>query len=104
MQLRMSYDAGMARKDTRAAEREFLAAYDPRSFAPVAVTVDVAILTVRQGQLSALLVRRGTHPYLGRWALPGGFVGPDEDLDSAARRELMEETGVDAHAHLQQLR
>jgi 8-oxo-dGTP diphosphatase len=85
-------------------EQEFLVAYDPRAFPPVAVTVDLAVLTVRDGQLCVLLVRRGAHPYRGRWALPGGFVGPREDLDTAARRELAEETGVDAHAaHLEQL-
>lgn len=84
-------------------EAEFLAAYDPRAFPPVAVTVDLAVLTVRQGQLSVLLVRRGAHPYRDKWALPGGFVGPQETLDAAARRELGEETGLDAQAHLEQL-
>jgi len=90
--------------ETRAGEREFLASYDPGRFPPTAVTVDIAILTVRAGELCVLLVRRGTHPYRGRWALPGGFVGPAEDLDAAARRELVEETGVGGHAHLEQLR
>ena len=85
-------------------ERSFLATYDPRRFPPVAVTVDVAILTVRGGELCVLLVRRGIHPHRGRWALPGGFVGEREDLDTAARRELVEETGVDVPAHLEQLR
>jgi 8-oxo-dGTP diphosphatase len=84
-------------------EHAFLGGYNPRAFPPVAVTVDLAVLTVRQGQLCVLLVRRGAHPYQGKWALPGGFVGAREDLDSAARRELTEETGVDAHAHLEQL-
>jgi 8-oxo-dGTP diphosphatase len=84
-------------------EEAFLAAYDPRAFPPVAITVDVVILTVQQGQLGVLLVRRGTHPFLGRWALPGGFVTPHEDLDAAAARELAEEAGVDAHHHLEQL-
>jgi 8-oxo-dGTP diphosphatase len=69
-----------------------------------AVTVDLVVLTIRDGELCALLIRRGTVPYRGRWALPGGFVHLDEDLDAAATRELMEETGVDAPAgHLEQL-
>ena len=91
------------RRTEDAEERVFLAAYDPRAYPPVAVTVDVVILTVRQGRLSVLLVRRDVHPDRGRWALPGGFVGPREDLDQAAERELREETGPDVPAHLEQL-
>jgi 8-oxo-dGTP diphosphatase len=90
--------------EPNAAEREYLSTYDPRQFPAVAVTVDVAIFTVRADELCVLLVRRGAHPYLGRWALPGGFVRAEEDLDAAAARELREETGVVPHAHLEQLR
>lgn len=69
-----------------------------------AVTVDLVVLTIRDGDLCALLVRRGTPPYRGRWALPGGFVRVEEDLPAAAMRELAEETGVHAAAgHLEQL-
>jgi 8-oxo-dGTP diphosphatase len=86
-------------------EREFLETYDPSVFPSIAVTVDVVLLTVRNGRLSVLLVKRGAHPFRGRWALPGGFVRVDEDLDDAARRELEEETGVSIEvAHLEQLR
>jgi 8-oxo-dGTP diphosphatase len=91
--------------ETVANEAEFLHTYDPAAFPPVAVTVDVAMLTIRQGQLAVLLVRRGSHPFLARWALPGGFVGPAEDLDEAAWRELGEEAGVTASpCHVEQLR
>jgi 8-oxo-dGTP diphosphatase len=82
-------------------EREFLAAYDPRAFAPVAVTVDIVALTIRDGALHVLLVQRGEHPFAGRLALPGGFVR-DETLDQAARRELSEEAEV-GKVHLEQL-
>jgi 8-oxo-dGTP diphosphatase len=69
----------------------------------IAVTVDVALLTIRSERLSVLLVERAQEPYRGRWALPGGFVEPDEDLEVAARRELCEETGVRDDFHLEQL-
>jgi 8-oxo-dGTP diphosphatase len=85
-------------------EKEFLRAYDPGAFPPFAVTVDVVLLTVREGVLSVLLVERDTHPFRGRLALPGGFVGPSEDLDAAAVRRLEQETGVRRDvAHVEQL-
>lgn len=63
-------------------------------FPPVYVTVDVVALTVRPEGLSVLLVERGTEPQLGMLALPGGFVRQDESLVNAARREMVEETGI----------
>jgi 8-oxo-dGTP diphosphatase len=90
---------------SRPGEREFLGGYDPVSFPPFAVTVDLAIFTIRAGLLAVLLVQRRDHPYQGYWALPGGFVRADESTDQAARRELAEETGVSVFAgHLEQLR
>jgi len=86
------------------AERDWLASYDPASFPPFAVTVDVVQLTVRDDRLSVLLVERDTHPFRGFAALPGGFVQPDEDLDAAAVRRLEQETGVRRDvAHVEQL-
>ncbi len=86
----------------------FLASYDPRAYDPVAVTVDVVALTIRDAQLQVLLVRRGEQPYRGDWALPGGFVRPrtgphgdkiQEDLAQTAARELAEEAGPPAPRH-----
>lgn len=59
-----------------------------------AVTTDIVIFTIRDNQLKLLLIMRGGEPYKGQWALPGGFIQLDEDLESGARRELAEETGV----------
>ncbi|GAB4587787.1 NUDIX hydrolase [Nocardia sp. IFM 10818] len=72
----------------------------------VAIAVDLAVLTVRDGRLQILLVERGIEPWRGFLALPGGFLDNNrEDLDTAAERELAEETGLDlGHAHLEQLR
>lgn len=85
-------------------EAEFLEHYDPRAFPPTAVTVDVALFTIRQDRLCVLLVRRAEHPHKGRWALPGGFIGQDEDLQASAERKLAEKTGVERFAgHLEQL-
>lgn len=95
----------MSTGGSRPGEREFLGGYDPVSFPPFAVTVDLAIFTIRAGLLAVLLVQRRDHPYQGCWALPGGFVQADESTDQAARRELAEETGVSVFAgHLEQLR
>ena len=89
----------------RVTEPEFLASYDPRAFPPFGVTVDVVLLTVREGVLSVLLVERANHPFRGRLALPGGFVDPGEDLEAAAVRRLEQETGVrrGVGAHVEQL-
>lgn len=66
------------------------------------VTVDVVIFTIQQGVLKVLLVKRRIEPFIGQFAIPGGFVLEDEDLEQAAARELREETGV-SDVYLEQL-
>ena len=68
------------------------------------VTVDCVVLGLDFGAaaLEVLLIQRGMEPFRHAWALPGGFVQDDEDLDAAARRELREETGIE-DVYLEQL-
>ena len=77
-------------------EKEFLASYDPGKYKHPSVTADVAAFTNGGKKLQVLLIKRKNHPFIGEWALPGGFVEMDEDLPDAARRELKEETGISA--------
>ena len=77
--------------------------YDPHAFPPFAVTVDIVVMTIIENDLRVLLIRRAVPPFLDSWALPGGFVHPDEDLDTAAVRELAEETSISQEpGHLEQ--
>lgn len=70
----------------------------------VAVSVDLVVLTVRSGQLCALVWRRDSEPHLGRWGLPGGFIRLEEDLPATAARVLADRAGLpDAPVHLEQL-
>lgn len=81
-----------------------VAAYDPTAYPAVGVAVDVVVLTIRDGELCVVLIRRGEAPCAGAWALPGGFCRPDEDALGAAAREISEEAGLDAsRLHLEQL-
>ena len=79
---------------------EFIAVYDPKKYDCPSNTVDMVVLrsegpyTDCRQPLRLLMVRRSNHPSIGWWALPGGFVELREDLEQAARRELLEETGV----------
>ena len=106
-------------RDTRILDRNglteaaYLQSYDPGRYERPSVAADMAIFTVLEEtednyrklpekELGILLIQRGVHPYLGSWALPGGFVRPDETTEQAARRELMEETGLD-QVYMEQL-
>lgn len=59
-----------------------------------ALTVDVVVFALDEDDLKVMLIQRDLPPFEGQWALPGGFVQIDETLDTAARRELEEETGL----------
>ena len=94
-------------------EEEFLKNYDINKYERPSVTNDVIIITTedkieenirkvpRKG-MQVLLVKRDEHPYLNKWAIPGGFIGIKEDIEEGARRKLEEETGV-KDVYLEQL-
>ena len=58
------------------------------------VTVDAVVFAVADETIKLLLIKRGHEPFKGQWAIPGGFIGIDEELDDAVARELQEETGL----------
>ena len=76
--------------------------YDASKYERPSVTVDVVMMSLRQRDLQVLLIKRRAWPYEGMWAIPGGFVNIDESLETAAKRELQEETGVQ-DVYLEQL-
>ena len=75
-------------------EEEFLASYDRNAWDRPALTADIIVFSVENNKPVVLLVKRGNHPYIGEWALPGGFVNDGESCEEAAVRELEEETGL----------
>lgn len=94
-------------------EQEYMNQYRAGDYERPSVAADMVIFTVTdtdednyrklpEKELRVLLIQRGGHPFLGKWALPGGFVRPTETTEQAARRELREETGVD-NVYLEQL-
>jgi len=75
-------------------EAEFLAQYRPGNYSRPSVTADTAVFRTAPAGCELLLIRRGGHPYLGKWALPGGFSKERESVYETAARELREETGL----------
>ena len=66
----------------------------PKIRTPLFVTVDAVVFTVRDNELKLLLIKRKEPPFQGTYALPGGFVNEQEELEDAVKRELAEETNV----------
>jgi 8-oxo-dGTP diphosphatase len=67
------------------------------------VTADAVVFSKTDGKTKVLLINRGKEPFKGKWALPGGFVDMDEELEDAVVRELAEETGLTG-VQLEQMR
>ena len=97
-------------KETCANERVFLSAYSIEKYDRPSVATDVVAITLRRGEesenyrkdqsqhLSLLLIKRGEHPFMNQWALPGGFLRKNETVEHCAQRELYEEAGLNTMA------
>ena len=101
MNIKELYDK---RKDT-SEEKKFLSSYDISQYFRPSVSSDIVAFTIQskseenyrkedQTSLLLLLVKRGTHPFKGDWALPGGFMREDESIEDCAHREIVEETNI----------
>lgn len=77
-------------KDKMMSEEEYLAKYDDSAYPKPSVTADIVIIDHKD----ILLIQRGNHPFMGKWATPGGFANKNEPLEMTAQRELEEETGI----------
>lgn len=78
-------------------EEEFLKAYNIEAYERPSLATDIVVFTngkEKKEDLSVVLIRRGEHPYMYDWALPGGFVKPNESAEQTAYRELKEEAGI----------
>lgn len=73
---------------------EFLAGYCPGDYPLPSVTADIVLLSKSDNKYEVLLIKRGGHPFLDHWALPGGFTEPGETVYTTAQRELFEETSL----------
>lgn len=79
-------------------EKDFLKNYDKNKYEKPSVTTDIIVLSTDESltALRVLLIQRKKHPFKDNWAIPGGFLDIHESLEDGARRELKEETNVDA--------
>lgn len=92
---RIEKDNVMELRDAKGlTEAEYLQQYAKKNYKKPSLTADIAILRKVGSDTYILLIKRGHHPFLGHWAMPGGFAEENEPLPKTAARELWEETGV----------
>lgn len=75
-------------------EQQAIERYRQKNYPKPALTADVVVFRREKGEEKLLLIKRGGHPFIGKWALPGGFANENEPVELTAARELKEETGV----------
>lgn len=73
---------------------EFLQNYKAKDYPKPSVTADIVLFSIKENKVQVLLIKRGGHPFLDHWALPGGFAESDETIFDTAKRELYEETSI----------
>lgn len=85
-------------------EKQFLEDYNPAVFDRPSTAVDSVIFTIKEGGLHVLLLKRSDHPFMGKWALVGGYIDMknDVDLEATAIRKLNEKTALEC-AYLEQV-
>lgn len=76
-------------------EREFLESYSSDKYKKPSLTADIVLIARDGDKNELLLIKRGGHPYIDCFALPGGFAEPGESIERTAARELYEETAVE---------
>ena len=74
-------------------EEEFLKNYNSDKYPKPSLTADICVIA-HSDVKEILLIKRGGHPFIGKWALPGGFANKNETIEETASRELLEETGI----------
>ena len=75
-------------------EQEAIERFRAKNYPKPALTADIAVFARGEAGVKLLMIRRGGHPFLGCWALPGGFADAGETIERTAARELEEETGL----------
>ena len=97
------------KRSEKSDEELFLSAYNIEDYDRPSVTTDIVAFSIQseredtyrhnpKNNLSVLLIKRGEHPFMNKWALPGGFIKADESIEECALREIAEETNVTPEA------
>lgn len=92
-------------KTLKNGEEEFLKAYNFKEYDHLSLATDIVVLKKEKlkDNFSILMIKRGEHPFMNSWALPGGFIRKNESAEESALRELKEETGLTQEIFLEEI-